>query len=292
MAKPKSPLFGFNARGSLAKLLTFRKRGRQTIAEAIPTHPDARTPAQLEHRTMFQMCTNLWHTLSETEKRTWESIARPFHMTGYAYYQSQCLKPNPGIYLPLAGGTMTGDIDMATKRILNLPAPVANEEPARKTDLTTQIAAHAAQITGIHAFDKSCRVTHSVNQVIPNAAWTTLAFNTEIWDTDNIHDTVTNNSRLICKTAGNYQIGLLIAFADNATGFRNAAITHNIDSTIAQTTMPNLGVGYYVYLSPLGLYKMAVNEYLIAEVWQNSGGNLNVLKLGVRSPIFFMVRIP
>jgi hypothetical protein len=96
------------------------------------------------------MCTNLWHTLSDTEKATWESIARPFHMTGYAYYQSQCLRPNPGIYLPLAGGTMSGNIDMATKKILNLPAPVANEEPARKTDLTSAITTHSALTSGAH----------------------------------------------------------------------------------------------------------------------------------------------
>jgi hypothetical protein len=37
-------------------------------------------------------------------------------------------------FLPLLGGTMAGNIDMATKRILHLPAPVADEEPLRKID--------------------------------------------------------------------------------------------------------------------------------------------------------------
>jgi len=38
-------------------------------------------------------------------------------MTGYAYYMSLCLRPNPGIYLPLAGGTMQGALDMASNQL-------------------------------------------------------------------------------------------------------------------------------------------------------------------------------
>ncbi|GAH87777.1 unnamed protein product, partial [marine sediment metagenome] len=108
-------------------------------------------------RTMFTQCSSLWHDLSNAEKQSWESAARPLHMTGYAWYISQCLRPNPGIYLPLAGGTMSGNIDMDTLRILKLPAPVADEEPSRKSELDTLsalvptlIAAHALLSTGVH----------------------------------------------------------------------------------------------------------------------------------------------
>jgi hypothetical protein len=146
MAKTPNPLFSFGAVGSLAHRLTFRRSRQDVIAESLPTHQDAKTGPQLAHRVMFQMCKDLWHTLAEGEKLTWEAAAREHHMTGYAYYLSLCLKPNPGIYLPLAGGTMTGNIDMATKRILALPSPVANEEPSRKTDLATAIAALQSSI--------------------------------------------------------------------------------------------------------------------------------------------------
>lgn len=134
MAKSKNFLFGFDARGSIANLLTFRHRDQQTIAEKKPVPKDAKTSGQLAWRTMYQLCADLWHTLTPVEQATWETLARRQHMTGYAYYLSQCLRPNPGIYLPLAGGSMAGNIDMATKRILNLPAPVADEEPLRKID--------------------------------------------------------------------------------------------------------------------------------------------------------------
>ena len=134
MAKLRNPLFSFSARGTLARALTFRRRGQKVIAETKPIPKDARTSNQLAWRTMYQKCTDLWHTLSGSEKQTWEALARRQHMTGYNYYMSLCLKPNPGVYLPLAGGTMQGNIAMATNRILNLPAPVADEEPLRKID--------------------------------------------------------------------------------------------------------------------------------------------------------------
>lgn len=81
---------------------------------------------------MFLKCTALWHALSAAEQAEWESLARPRHMTGYAYWQSQCLRPNPGIYLPLQGGTMAGNITMDKHRLLKLPAPTDAQEAVNK----------------------------------------------------------------------------------------------------------------------------------------------------------------
>ena len=146
MAKLKASLFSFSAKGSLAKILSFRQRKSQTITEKIPIPEDAKSLAQLSWRHMYQKAVALWLALSPQEKQDWESLARRHHMTGYAWFLSQCLKPNPGIYLPLQGGTMQGDIDMAANRILNLPPPSAIEEPSRKAELD----AHTALTTGVH----------------------------------------------------------------------------------------------------------------------------------------------
>jgi hypothetical protein len=171
MAKPKNPLFGFNARGTLAKTLTFRRRGQETIAEAIPTHPDAHSPDQLSWRTMYEACAALWHSLSDTEKQAWHSLAVKKHMTGFALWQSQCLRPNPGIYLPLAGGTMQGDIDMATKKVLNLPAPTADEEPSRKTDLEAHTGA-TANVHGVDIFTRDLRKIWRTGTYMPSLLYT------------------------------------------------------------------------------------------------------------------------
>ncbi|MBA7589848.1 hypothetical protein ES708_31941 [subsurface metagenome] len=132
MTKLKNPLLSFGATGRLGKLFSLAKRQGRHIIERRPIPVDAKSPAQLFNRHMFTKCVDLWHLLSEAERQQWESLARPLHMTGYAWFISQCLRPNPGIYLPLQGGTMSGDIDMDKNRLLKLPEPIDDQEPATK----------------------------------------------------------------------------------------------------------------------------------------------------------------
>lgn len=94
MAKLKSALFGLNAKGTLGKALSFRRRGSLTIAEKKPIPTDANSPAQLLWRLKFQEAVALWHTLSPEEKQEWETQARPRHMTGFAWFISKTLKPD------------------------------------------------------------------------------------------------------------------------------------------------------------------------------------------------------
>lgn len=147
MAKLKSSILGFDIRGSLSKALSFRHNKGQTIAENRPLPKDAKTPAQLSWRIMYQKAVDLWHLLSPEEKTDWERGGTARHMTGFAWFMSQCLKPNPGIYLPLQGGSMQGDIDMTTHSITDLPPPTEDHEPARKQELDT----HAANKSAHHS---------------------------------------------------------------------------------------------------------------------------------------------
>lgn len=132
MVKLKVPLLSLAASGSVSQVLTFLKRKGQHLVEKKPVLVDSKSQAQLSWRTMFNLCVDLWHTLSTAEKAEWESAARPRHMTGYAWYLSQCLRPNPGIYLPLAGGTMSGVIQMDGNEVHGLPPPVHVNDAARK----------------------------------------------------------------------------------------------------------------------------------------------------------------
>lgn len=132
MAKLKNPLFSLEAFGRVAKHLAARRLvGRGQLIHT--TYPkDASSSSQLSWRTMYQLAITLWHALSATEKKAWERVATPHHMTGYAYFLSQALRPNPGIYLPLAGGTMTGAIDMTLHKITTLGTPTADQDAATK----------------------------------------------------------------------------------------------------------------------------------------------------------------
>ena len=145
MVKLRNPLFSLMAHGKLGDI-SFLRRGTSDIAEKTPEVPNQKTPAQLSWRNMYQKCALLWHTLSIAEKQEWESLGTARHMTGFAYWQSQCLRPNPGIYLPLQGGTMQGNIDMAEFRLLKLPLPADSQEPASKAyhDEVANLPIHGA----------------------------------------------------------------------------------------------------------------------------------------------------
>lgn len=63
---------------------------------------------------------------------------------------------------------MQGDIDMATYKILDLPAPTANEEPTRKVDLAT----HAALTSAVHGVGAAhIAGFHSAGQEVSKIIW-------------------------------------------------------------------------------------------------------------------------
>lgn len=140
-------------------------------------------------------------------------------------------------------------------------------------------------------FPAAARVYHNANQSIANATDTILAFNSERFDTDVIHDTVTNNSRLTCKTAGKYQITAGIGWAANATGYRIVHILHNGSVKIASETAPVVSATVNQFQNVTTFYDLAVNDYVEVQVEQTSTAALNVLVLANRSAEFMMVKV-
>lgn len=281
VAKLKVPLLSFGARGLLGAFDYVRRRGIN-ILEKKPVVPDSRSPEQLEWRPMFSKCVDLWHLLGAAEKAVWESQARPRHMTGYAWFISQCLRPNPGIYLPLAGGTMQGAIDMNGEHIHGLPAPIHLQDPLRRQDYVDYIQPY------LHV--QGARVYHSETNGIPNDTATILAFNSERYDTDSIHDNVVSNSRLTCKTAGKYVMSLSTGWFHDPVGYRIGRIKLNATTYIAAYKLPVAAdISWFMTFSTI--HDLALNDFVEAEVEQNSGGILNIFASPQTSAEFMIQRI-
>lgn len=126
-----------------------------------------------------------------------------------------------------------------------------------------------------------CAVNHSAAQSIPHNVDTVVAFNAERWDTDTMHDPVTNNSRITIKTAGLYELsfsGEFIAGADYQTHYAyfrlNGTTVIGVGTAGAVTTA---GPGCLVNASTI--YKFAFNDYVEVLVRQNNAAaaarNLN-----------------
>lgn len=139
-------------------------------------------------------------------------------------------------------------------------------------------------------FVPGARVCHNAAQSIANASYVTLAFNTERFDTDTIHDTVTNNERLTCKTAGKYLIVVNVLFDANVTGTRELILILNGATNIGRQTAP-ASATQQTGVTVATVYDLAVNDYVTVMVYQSSGGALNILAIDSYSPEFMMVKV-
>lgn len=139
---------------------------------------------------------------------------------------------------------------------------------------------------------QACRVYNSGNESISNGANVALTFDSERFDTDTIHDTGSNTSRLTCKTAGKYAITGHAEFAASTAGnARYLSIRLNGATFIGAQGSPPIAGGNSVLLTVTGMYDLAVNDYVELIAYQDTGGSLNVLATGNRSPEFEMARV-
>jgi hypothetical protein len=134
------------------------------------------------------------------------------------------------------------------------------------------------------------RATNSVALVIPNNAVTALALDTNRYDSNGLHDVAVNNTRLTCKRAGLYVITGHAQFAASAAGtLRILGIRLNgnqAGGVLAAEQFAPVAVDFLKSVSTE--YVLAVNDYLELYAFQDSGGNLNVLKVNQFSPEFAM----
>lgn len=123
-----------------------------------------------------------------------------------------------------------------------------------------------------------CVVRRSTTQSIGNNSLTAVQFSAaDLRDTDNYHNTVTNNSRMTVPTGlgGWYQVTATISWATNATGRRIIAWRINGSTT---------GIGIVVPASPSGgtgcnlvdEIELAAGDYVEVLGLQQSGANLDI----------------
>lgn len=143
---------------------------------------------------------------------------------------------------------------------------------------------------GNGGYTEGARVMRSTAQSIPDDTVTTLTFNTEDFDTDGIHDNVTNPERLTCKTAGKYIIVGSAQFAANTTGRRYVNLRLNDDVYLGVAYQNETTQGS-VNPTCVAIYDLAVDDYVWLRAYQNSGNALNVLSYSSQTPVLSMQRI-
>ena len=267
MAKLSHPLFSLDAWGRFTRAFSLRRSRHGSVLESTPLPIDARTSRQLSWRTMFQLAVDLWHSLSPSETLSWESAARSHNMTGYAWFISQALRPNPGIYLPLAGGTMQGAIDMDGNIIDNLPAPTSDEEPVRKVDLSGHAAIPLVHVGTIPAF----HVNRNNNDLsITSGAWTKVPWLNEVFDTNNDF----SNSKFTPTIPGYYLF--IVSLRIDSLGADKCMLNrlYNNGNFIAYVGKSYVPVAADAFATGSFIaYANGITDYFEVYVWHNHGSS-------------------
>jgi len=152
------------------------------------------------------------------------------------------------------------------------------------------LATHEADVDAHHPVDIGARVYNSADQAIPNATWTALTFDSERYDTDTIHSTSSNTSRLTCKTAGKYLIHAQVQWEGNADSTRYVSIKHSSGWHIGREIATGFTATGFI-MSVQTVFDLAVDEYVELELWQGSGVSLDAKAEGQITPEFMMQRI-
>ena len=131
------------------------------------------------------------------------------------------------------------------------------------------------------------RVYRSTNQNITTSTGTVITFDSERYDTDTLHSTVSNTSRLTASRAGKYAISCHVEWTSNSTGGRWVRLLLNGATVIAQDF--RLGASSStdaLNMSLSTIYTLAASDYVEVQVWHNRGSGLNVLSSANYSPEF------
>lgn len=136
------------------------------------------------------------------------------------------------------------------------------------------------------------RVTHSEAQTIGNSTTTPLSFDTTRFDTNSIHDNVTNNSRLTFHTAGVYQLTGNLRWDNNTTGRRIIFIVVNDATSIVNSEIHGPPItGHVVVINITTLYSFDIGDYAELKVHQTSGGDLDTVVTNNYTPEFMAVKV-
>jgi len=143
--------------------------------------------------------------------------------------------------------------------------------------------------------DIRARAYNSGNFSLTSGTAAVITLDSERWDTDTIHSTSSNTSRLTATTAGHYAISGSAEFAaSGAEGRRYLEILLNGATVLAVQdclTKPN-DPADTIRCSVSTTYTLSATDYVELRAFQNAASTLNVLAASNYSPEFSMVKAP
>lgn len=140
-------------------------------------------------------------------------------------------------------------------------------------------------------FRERARVYNSGNITCTTGVNKLLTFNTEDFDTANMHSTSSNTGRLTAPVAGVYFMHAEGHFGNNAVGYRRLELRLDGATTISTTQIAPSGGAVGTNMAVSTMYSLSAGAYVECWAFQNSGGNLDIVAAATYSPSFMMHRV-
>jgi len=184
--------------------------------------------------------------------------------------------------LNLAGSTEINcedQLNMNSNQIINVTDPTSDQHAATKKYVDDNAGGNP---------DIGCRLGNSNPQDIVTATSTAITFNTEIWDTDTMHDVGSNTERVTIKTAGIYILTANVEWESGKTGYRQVQFVHHRGETSLQIAQIRDDASTAVAQKQCitTIYDLEVDDYITLTVRQTQGINREIENVTGRSPIF------
>jgi hypothetical protein len=118
-----------------------------------------------------------------------------------------------------------------------------------------------------------CKISNSATPTINNITWTSLVADTEAFDTDTMHSTSTNTSRITIRRKGVYRICASAWFGSGAGTLRYARLYKNGVTQLSFVSAPANVIGGWMPHINCDAYLVA-GDYIEVQSYQDSGGAL------------------
>lgn len=115
----------------------------------------------------------------------------------------------------------------------------------------------------------------AATQSIPHATATAVALAGESFDTDSLHSTVTENTKILLNRVGYWLVLGGIAYAAGATGERRVRLHRNGSLATQVTFAPSASLTLVSQVSDI-IQATATTDYVELAAYQDSGGPLNI----------------